>query len=323
MIRIGIVGTGGMGTVHYTNYQYIETCKVIAVCGNKEKADEWGVSCYSDIAEMIQKEKLDLVDICTPTFLHYGQAKKALKYCSVICEKPLALKKEDGEALFNEAKYYGHHLYVGQELRFFPEYKMLKYFIEENICGKMLDGYFWRLSAKPEWTSGGWLTDKNKSGLLPFDLHIHDLDFLISILGLPRNQQFTSARSNDDDMAQQYRFLYDFSYKGQKVNICAEAAWFTGAYSWSAGYRVCFEQGVLEAREGILTLYQKNESPRILDISEKRKIPTGINVPPTGVYLEELEHFISCLQKDVDSDIIKNEQVLHVLGYLEQVSREL
>ena len=79
----------------------------------------------------------------------------------------------------------------------------------------------------------------------------------------------------------------------------------------------------MEAREGILTLYQKNESPRILDISEKRKIPTGINVPPTGVYLEELEHFISCLQKDVDSDIIKNEQVLHVLGYLEQVSREL
>lgn len=40
MIRVGIVGTGGMGTVHYTNYQYIEECQVAAVCGNSEKAEK-------------------------------------------------------------------------------------------------------------------------------------------------------------------------------------------------------------------------------------------------------------------------------------------
>ena len=54
MIRVGIVGTGGMGTVHYTNYQYIEECQVAAVCGNREKAEKWGVNDYSDITEMIQ-----------------------------------------------------------------------------------------------------------------------------------------------------------------------------------------------------------------------------------------------------------------------------
>ena len=43
MIRVGIVGTGGMGTVHYTNYQYIEECQVAAVCGNREKAE--GLPC--------------------------------------------------------------------------------------------------------------------------------------------------------------------------------------------------------------------------------------------------------------------------------------
>ena len=70
MIRVGIVGTGGMGTVHYTNYQYIEECQVAAVCGNSEKAEKWGVTGYSDLTEMIQSECLDLVDICTPTFFH-------------------------------------------------------------------------------------------------------------------------------------------------------------------------------------------------------------------------------------------------------------
>lgn len=323
MIRVGIVGTGGMGTVHYTNYQYIEECQVAAVCGNREKAEKWGVNGYSDITEMIQSEHLDVVDICTPTFLHYAQAKEALKYCSVICEKPLAFTRAEGEELVNTAKKYGHHLYVGQVLRFFPEYKVLKQVIEEQTCGKMLDGYFWRLSAKPKWTSGGWLTDKTKSGLLPFDLHIHDLDFLVSILGIPENQHCTSAWSEKDGMAQQYRFLYEFDHKGQKIYICAEAAWFNGEYPWSAGYRVCFEHGVLESREGKAILYQEGKDPQILDTSEKRKIPTGINIPPTGVYLEELEHFIECMQKDKDSDMIRYDQVLGVLGYLEEINEKL
>ena len=61
----------------------------------------------------------------------------------------------------------------------------------------------------------------------------------------------------------------------------------------------------------------------MLDTSEKRKIPTGINIPPTGVYLEELEHFIRCFQKDKDSDMIRHEQVLGVLEYLEKVNEKL
>ena len=74
MIRIGIVGTGGMGTVHYTNYQYIEGCQVAAVCGNQEKAREWGVPGYREISRMAREEGLDLIDICTPTYLHYETA---------------------------------------------------------------------------------------------------------------------------------------------------------------------------------------------------------------------------------------------------------
>ena len=73
---------------------------------------------------------------------------------------------------------------------------------------------------KAKWTSGGWLTDKTKSGLLPFDLHIHDLDFLVSILGLPEKRYCTSSWSGKDGMPQQYRFLYEFEYNGQKINIC-------------------------------------------------------------------------------------------------------
>lgn len=317
MIRIGIVGTGGMGTVHYTNYQYIEDCEVAAVCGNLNKAREWGVPGYSDISRMAMAERLDVIDICTPTFLHYEQVKEALKWCSVICEKPLTLTRQEAAELYGEAKRQGRHLYVAQVLRFFPEYQILHKIMQDMPYGQMLDGYFWRLSAKPAW-SGGWMTDKSKSGLVPFDLHIHDLDFLVSILGMPGKQQCITAQAPGEDMPQQYRFLYEFAHGGGSLNVCAEASWYRGNYPWSAGYRVCFEHAVLEARGGEAVLYREGEKPQTLDTSQRRLIPTGINVPPTGVYLEELEHFVTCIRRDEDSDIIKADQVLGVLSLLEK-----
>ena len=67
----------------------------------------------------------------------------------------------------------------------------------------------------------------------------------------------------------------------------------------------------------------EGQEPEEQDISQKRLIPTGINVPPTGVYLEELEHFIRCLAEDRDSDLVKEEEVAGVLSILEEMNREL
>lgn len=53
--------------------------------------------------------------------------------------------------------------------------------------GKPLDACFERLSACPGWAKDGWLFDVNKSGLLPYDLHIHDLDVIVSVFGKPES----------------------------------------------------------------------------------------------------------------------------------------
>ena len=173
---------------------------------------------------MAREEGLELIDICTPTYLHYEQVKEALEWCSVICEKPLAFTAREAKDLFETAKRRGHHLYVAQVLRFFPEYQVLRKRVLDGSCGRMLDGSFWRLSVRPAWTSGGWMMDRKKSGLVPYDLHIHDLDFAVSLFGMPRSRQFTAARSRDDTMDQQYRFYYEFLDQGRPVHLCAEAS---------------------------------------------------------------------------------------------------
>ena len=67
MMRIGIVGAGGMGTVHYSNYAHIPECRVAALVGkspqDRERAAVWGLKMYESITEMVHSEEIDLVDI--------------------------------------------------------------------------------------------------------------------------------------------------------------------------------------------------------------------------------------------------------------------
>ncbi|MBY6273753.1 MAG: gfo/Idh/MocA family oxidoreductase, partial [Bacillaceae bacterium] len=83
MINIGIVGLGGMGTVHYHNYRHIDGCRVVAaVCNTeegKERAKKFGLTAYSSVEEMAEKERIDCVDVCTPTYLHKQHVMEALK----------------------------------------------------------------------------------------------------------------------------------------------------------------------------------------------------------------------------------------------------
>ncbi len=104
---------------------------------------------------------------------------------TTIVEKPCALTRADAGAMFALAEEKGVNLYVAQVLQFTREVEVLRKLVREGTYGRPLDAVFQRLSARPEWAQGGWLFDKSKSGLVPFDLHIHDLDVIVSLFGVP------------------------------------------------------------------------------------------------------------------------------------------
>lgn len=321
MIRIGIVGIGGMGTVHHSNYAYIENCRVVAVVGKSvgdiERAKEWGLPIYDTISEMVRNESIDLMDVCTPTFLHKQNVMESLELGKhTITEKPIALHKKDAEAMFDLALQKGVQLYVAQVLQFSREVEVLRDLVRSGEYGSVLDASFERLSACPHWTQDNWLFDKEKSGLLPFDLHIHDLDVIVSLFGKPDDLSFTRCAGREKSYSEQYRFLYRFG----KLNVCAEAAWFNADIPFTARWRVYFENAVV-INDGIhVTAYQFDREPRIFDTEYRVRIPTGINVPPTGWYLSELSHFIRCAEQGVPSPLVSREQVITVIELLETIS---
>lgn len=322
MIRIGLVGTGGMGTVHYNNYAHIHGCKVVALVDitqhGKDCAEQWGVPLYGDIQSMARAEQVDVVDVCTPTFLHKQHVMEALSLgMHAITEKPVALHKKDAEAMFDLAEKQGKLLFVAQVLQFTKEIEVLRGLVQSGEYGKPLDAFFERLSACPRWVQNGWLFDREKSGLLPFDLHIHDLDVIVSLFGRPQRFSYTSCGGADKAYKEHYRFLY--GYDG--LNVAAEAAWFNADFPFTAHWRVYFENAVVANDGSRVVAYPFDHEPRVFDTADEIQIPTGINLPPTGMFYRELSHFMDCVKRGVPSERVGREQILTVVGLLEEITR--
>src|SRR6266849_2128081 len=98
MIRIGIVGIGFMGMIHYLAARKLKGAKVTAVCSRDEKklAGDWRsirgnfgppgtmmdlskVKKYTDLDRLLADPDIDMVDVCNPTHLHAPTAIAALK----------------------------------------------------------------------------------------------------------------------------------------------------------------------------------------------------------------------------------------------------
>jgi predicted dehydrogenase len=319
MQKIAIVGVGGMGTVHYNNYAQIEKAEVRAVVGpseaDRKKAAEWGVEVYPDLKELLAAEEIDLVDICTPTFLHVEHTLQALNADkNVIIEKPIALHGKDAERIFALASEKKALVFVGQVLHFTKEVEILKKAVETEKYGKVLDAYFTRLTAAPNWVQGGWMFDKEKSGLLPFDLHIHDLDLIVSLFGRPKSYSYNAAGREESEFKEHYRFNYNYG----DLNVGAEAAWYNANYPFTARWRVYFEEGLLVSEEG-LTFYPAEGEAVEFDIEAEPKIETGINLPPTAMFYHELSHFVESAEKGTASDRMTEEELITTAEILEDI----
>jgi predicted dehydrogenase len=127
---------------------------------------------------------VDVVDICTPTHLHYEmvlQAAAAGK--DIICEKPLALTVQQGQAMIAACRAAGVRLLVAHVVRFFPEYAAAQAAVAAGQIGRPAVVRLARGSYRPKKPAGNWFLDVAKSGGMMLDLMIHDFDYARWIAG--------------------------------------------------------------------------------------------------------------------------------------------
>jgi predicted dehydrogenase len=211
MIRVGLVGLGFMGWIHWLAYQMLRGVLVTAVCDRKPKRllGDWrglrgnfgppgrrinlkGASTHSDWRELIHDEAVDLVDITLPTALHAEVAIEALGAGKhVLCEKPMALSSRDCRRMIQAAKKAGRMLMIGHVLPFFPEYAWLLKITRSGKYGSACHVWLKREISEPTWTENYW-SAAHVGGPM-FDLHIHDAHFARLLFGRPTSVTATGS----------------------------------------------------------------------------------------------------------------------------------
>ena len=98
MLKVAVVGVGGVSWAHLQAWKSMPDVELVALCDVRPEQMEGHPNQrhYTDYSEMLDKEELDILDICLPSYLHADAAVAALERgIHVLCEKPISLNKAD------------------------------------------------------------------------------------------------------------------------------------------------------------------------------------------------------------------------------------
>ena len=155
-IRLAIVGCGRISKNHFDSIEkHQDNVELVSICDNNkktlsEKQAKYKVNGYLDLSDMLIKEDLDLVAICTPSGIHAEQTKLCANHgVNVMTEKPMATRWEDGLSMVKACDEAAVRLLVVKQNRRNPTLQILKRAITENRFGKIYmvhQNIFWNRS---------------------------------------------------------------------------------------------------------------------------------------------------------------------------------
>ena len=145
VLRVGIVGCGEVARVwHIPPLLKIRGVEIAAVCDMNEQAAKQAAerigtgSYYVDISDMLRREKLDIVDICTSPRSHTPLCIEALEAgCHVLVEKPIALSTQEADEMVRASKKNGVKLCVAHSKLFQQMTIRAKRMVDSGHIGRL------------------------------------------------------------------------------------------------------------------------------------------------------------------------------------------
>jgi predicted dehydrogenase len=303
LLKIGIVGFGFMGQMHYRCWKARDDAQIVAICdaneniiedskkvvGNIEGAenavDFTGINIYCDLGKMLGQEKLDAISLALPTYLHPDYTIEALEAgVNVLCEKPMALNVAECERMMAAAKSSKKVLQIGHCVRFWPEYAKTKEIIAGGEYGKVLAATFQRLSAVPTWSYNNWIMNEDSSGGVVLDLHIHDTDYVQYVFGIP---QAVCTFAGKDSTGKVGHVVTQYIYDDDKV-VTAEGGWaLMPAFGFEMSFNIVAEKATI--------VYDCTRDPAFKVCPAEGEAFTP-QVQPGDGYILEIDHFVRAMK---------------------------
>ncbi len=315
MLRVGIVGCGFMGRMHYSRWLAIDGVEITAICHTDPDRlkEEYGTSgsievdgaaiefdklrLYSNSDEMLAEGDLDAVSITLPTDLHAECSIKALEAgLHVLCEKPMALNVAQCDNMIAAAKRNGKTLHIGHCIRFWPEYAKAKEMVDSGEYGKVVAATFRRLGSIPTWSRSNWFTDEGRSGGMALDLHIHDTDYAQYLLGMPHAVRSFGAKSLGLGLT---HVVTQYLYGDDRI-ITAEGSWqMMPSFGFEMSFNIVLEKATL--------VYDNTREPAFKVCPPAGKAFTP-EVEKGDGYSLEIAHFAKAIRGEKVKEVTTLEQ---------------
>lgn len=317
MIRLGIVGTGGMANMHAEQFSAIQGVQLQSVCDlDKEKAAAFAIrhevpAVYADFAEMLHKGALDAVSIVTNDTSHAPLSLQAIAAGKhVLCEKPLATNARDAQKMAEAAEEAGIINMVNFSYRGSAAWQKACSIVQAGELGRIFHfqahylqswlsathwgvwqespGLLWRLS-----------TSHGSHGALG-DIGVHLLDFATGPIG-PADQVYchlkTFEKAPDNRIGE---YILDANDSAMITIECASGA--VGHLSltrWATGHVNSLALSI-HGERGALRL-DLDQSPDKLELS--RLAADGTNLPWSTVECPPVptiyQRFIQSIQSGI------------------------
>lgn len=286
MIRIGLIGVGFMGRIHFLASKALRGARVAAVCSRdpKKLTGDWsstrgnfgpepgqvdltGVKTYATLEALLADPEIDMVDICNPTIQHEATAIAALQAGKhVLVEKAIALSPESADRMLAAARKAGKLLMVAHVLPFFPEFAFAADAVRSGRYGALVGGHFTRVISKPDWSAE--IGDAAATGGPAVDLHIHDTHFIGLIAGVPQ-AVFSSGRQ-DAGAVSYLTTNYLYGPSGPAIS-CSSGAVAMKARPFVHGFEIYLDQATLVHQSGSMPLTVLHADGK----SEQPSLPGG------------------------------------------------
>lgn len=205
MLNVAIVGTGAISPLHLEGYlKFKDDVTIVSLCDiYPEKAEKLArkfgldVAIYDNHEEMLEKEAIDLVSVCTPPYVHAEIAINAMKAgAHAVVEKPMAASLKECDEMNRVSEETGRVLSIISQNRFTDPMMKLKQLLEDKVIGKVLhtqvDSFWWRGHSYYDlWWRGTW---EKEGGGCTLNHAVHHLDIFKWMNGMP--DEITAMMSN-------------------------------------------------------------------------------------------------------------------------------
>ena len=313
MLRIGLVGIGFMGWIHYLAAKRTEAAEIVAfasrdaakragdwrgIQGNfgppGEKIDVSGMRAYDGLEALLADPDVDLVDLCLPPHQHEPAALAAFAAGKhVLVEKPMALSAESCRRMVDAADAAGRRLFVAHVLPFFPEFAFALDALRRGAYGPLLGATSMRTISDPTWLSDFW--DEGRVGGPLIDLMVHDAHLVALLMGMP-DRVSAVGRLRDGVVAYTQAVLrYDHAHRSAAIvgGVIGQQG-----RPFTHGFELQFETATLQFQSAGLADGAEVMPLKVLT-ADGSVVRPGLPVAdPVNAFVGELEDVAACLAEN-------------------------